>query len=248
MRHICILCAIRQEIRPFLKRFPTNDSSYCGDFPVWRLQAFDLNVTLIQSGIGMVNAYQATKAAAALGPAVIINAGFCGALSTGIAIGDVFLAEKLYRYSAGSIHGRTTPDHLLNERIGTEIRRGTFITTDEIIEKARVSCLLPDKSAANLLEMESSAVAAACRDHGIEFIAIRSVSDTAAQDPGTIFRNICDNKFNISAAKIAVSLLKRPALLAEYLQLSQNAARAGKSLSAAVAHTLERISCFSSAL
>jgi len=241
MRHICILCAIRQEIRPILQRFPSQGISRDVDLPAWRFQAFAANVTLIQSGMGMVNAAKAATTAAALNPAVIISAGFCGALSAGVAIGDVFLAEKLYRYSSGSIQEGITLDHLLAERIGTRFGRGTFITTAEITAKARLSGLLPDISTANLLEMESSSVAEVCRDRDIEFLAIRSVSDTADQDPGSLLQKICNTEFEISRTKIAFSLLKRPATLSEYILLAKNAAVAGKALSGAVAHTLELI-------
>lgn len=241
MSHICILCAIRQEIRPILKRFPATGVSRLNNLPAWRLQAFDTTVTLIQSGMGMVNASQAATAATSLNPAIIINAGFCGALSAGTAIGDVFLAEKLYHYSAGSIQQWLTPDYPPGKRIGTGLPMGTFITTAEIVEKARVSALLPETTAPYLLEMESTAVAQVCHDHDINFLAIRSVSDTADQDPGRLLQMICTNRFTVSAAQIAGSLLKRPAILAEYVRLSRNAAIAGKALSEAVAHTLERI-------
>jgi adenosylhomocysteine nucleosidase len=241
MGHICIICAIQLEIRPILKRFPSIGISCSADFPAWRFQAFGKNITLIQSGIGVNKAAKAASAAAALDPEIIISAGFCGALSPSTSLGEVFLAEKLYHCSSGSITRETTPDPGLAALIGTGLRRGTFITTDEIIEKSRVCSLLPDPAAINLLEMESSAVADVCRSQGIRFSAIRSVSDTADHDPCSLFRRICDSDFNISMVKVALSLIKKPATLSEFLQLSRSSAIAGKSLSEAVAYALERI-------
>lgn len=241
MGHICIICAIQQEIRPILKRFPSTGISCCDGLPAWSFQAFRNTITLIQSGMGVNKASKAASEAAALNPELIISAGFGGALSSSISLGEVFLAEKLYSYSSGSITCETTPDPGLGALIGTGLRRGTFITTDEIIEKNRISSLLPDPAGINLLEMESSAIAAICRSRGIRFSAIRSVSDAADHDPSSLFRRICDNDFNISMAKVALSLIKKPSTLSEFLQLSRNSAIAGKSLSEALAYTLERI-------
>jgi len=191
--------------------------------------------------MGVNKASKAAYAAAGLNPEIIISAGFCGALSPSISLGEVFLAEKLYSCSSGSITRGTTPDPGLAALIGTGLKRGTFITTDEIIEKSRICSLLPDPAAINLLEMESSAVAEICHTRGIRFSAIRSVSDTADHDPSSLFRRICDSDFNISMAKVALSLVKKPSTLSEFLQLSRSSAIAGKSLSEAVAYTLEHI-------
>ena len=224
-----------------LRRFPAIKVACITDFSAWRFEAFGNKVTLIRSGIGVNKAARAASAAAALNPQAIISAGFCGALSPEAATGETFLAEKLYSYSSESITGMVTPDPELAVRICAGLRKATFITSDEIIDKAHISRLLPDPAAVNLLDMESSSIAAVCRSNGIKFAAIRSVSDTAEYDPCWLFRRICDNGFNISMVKLTASLIKSPSLLLELLQLSKNAGIAGKSLARAIEQTLERI-------
>lgn len=241
MGQICIICAIRQETQPILKRFPAKAVSGCTDFPAWRFQASGQSVILLESGIGVSNAAEAASQAAALGPDIIISAGFCGALSPESCVGEVLLADKLYSCSSGSITAELTPDQKFATLLGTGFKRGNFITTDEIVAKAHIYSLLPDPAALNILEMESSAVAQACRTSGIRFSAIRSVSDSAEQDPSRLFQQICDNKFRISMARVAMSLLQKPSLLPEYIQLYRNTAIAGKSLSEAIEIALERI-------
>ena len=241
MVKICIICAIDQEISPIVKRFPAKGIPRLCGFPAWSFQAFGNSVTLIRSGIGIRKAAGAALAAADLQPAAIVSAGFCGSLSPGVAVGEVFLAETLYRYSSGSLSCALTAGSNFTGSIGSGLRKGTFITSDEIIGKDRLYPLLPDPSAMNMLDMESFAVAETCYAHGIDFAAIRSVSDTADQDPSRLFRQVSDYDHNIRMAQVALSLIKKPSILPELLLLSKNAAIAGRSLAKAVEQTLERI-------
>jgi len=238
---ISIICAIRQETVPILKRFPAERISWPDGLPAWTFQAYGHSVTLIECGIGSSKAAKAAETAAALGLDIIISAGFCGSLTKGVAIGELFLAEKLYSYSAGTFSAGIIPEQELNGLIGTRLKKATFITTAEIVNKAQVHSLLPDPAAATMLEMESSAVAAVCRSSNIRFFAIRSVSDTAEQDPSKLFQLICDNKCNVSRAKAVLSLIRKPSLMPEFLQLYRNSTVAGKTLTEAIALALESI-------
>lgn len=241
MSHICIICAISQEVRPIVNRFQSKRERLNAELPTWRFEAFGHQVTLIQSGIGISKAAKASAAVAALNPEIIISAGFCGALSAGVAVGEVFLADKLYSFSSGTITAGFIPDQQPTALIGTVLKRCTLITTDEVVEKSCIYRLLPDPVAINMLDMESAAVAAACRAKNIKFIAIRSVSDNADQDPGSLFQQICDAEFNVRIALVARSLIKRPSLLSHYLQLYRNTVIAGKTLAESIAYALERI-------
>lgn len=242
MKQICIICAIRQESSAILRRFPSSKLSVTADFPAWSFEAFGNNVILIQSGIGISKAAKAATTAAILAPEIILSVGFCGALSPAVATGEVFLAEKLYSYRSGEITGEIIPDNELAARIGAGLNKGTFITTAEIIEKAKVSLLLPEPAAINLLEMESAGIAAVCRNQSIKFAAIRAVSDILANDPCCLFRNICDNEFNISKTKLTIALARNPSLMPGLLILANNARIAGNSLAKAIESTLERLS------
>jgi adenosylhomocysteine nucleosidase len=226
-----------------VNRFQSKRDRLITNHPAWNFQTFGHYVTLIQSGMGVSNAERAATHAAALAPEVIISAGFCGALSTEIAVGEVFLADRLYGYSSGSITTGLFPDQELTAQIGTAFRRCTFITADKIVEKARIYSLLPDRAAINMLEMESAAVAAVCRAKNIKFIALRSVTDKADEDPSRLLQQVCDTGFKVRIARVALSLIKRPSLLPEYVQLYRNSAIAGETLSEGLSYTLEHIRC-----
>jgi adenosylhomocysteine nucleosidase len=241
MSQIIIICAIAQEVRPILKLFRSTRIVSSTDTCGWHFKAFGNDITLLQSGMGGTNAARAATAAAALGAEVIISAGFCGALSYGVDIGEVFLAEKLFNYSSNLLSPATIPDQELGSLIAKWIKKGNFITTAEIVEKTHVFSLLPEQEAVNLLDMESAVIAEVCHNYGIRFAAIRSVSDSANQDPARVFRHISDNDFNISLKKVTLTLLKKQSTLKELLQLRRNSVNAGKTLSVAIANTLEHI-------
>jgi len=241
MADICIICAIQQETGPILQQFPSARMSNLADLPAWHFQAGGHSVTLIQSGIGGSKAAKAATEAVALTPEIIISAGFCGALTAAVAIGELFLAEKLYHYAAGTLTTGVNPDSELNALLGKRLKKAAFITTAGIAKKNLLYPLLPDPAAAYMLEMESSNVAAVCYASGIRFIAIRSVSDTTEQDPSELFQLVCDNECNVRIKRVALALLKKPSLLPELIQLYRNTALAGKTLAAAIAFTLEGI-------
>lgn len=241
MKQICILCAIRQESRPILRRFAAK-RIFFADLPAWDFEAFGNKVRLIESGIGNSRAAKAASTAASLTPEIILSAGFCGALTPTVGTGEVFLAEKLYSYSAGKFTGEFIPDRELATRIEPGFKKGIFITTAEIIEKAKLSLILPEPAAINLLEMESASIAAVCRNRRIKFAAIRSVSDDLTNDPYSLLKNICDKEYNFSKIKLTISLAKNPFLLPGLLILANNARIAGKSLAIAIESTLERLS------
>jgi len=211
------------------------------DLPAWFFRAYGHRVTLVESGIGGSKAAKAAEAVAALDPDIIISAGFCGSLTKGVAIGELFLAEKLYSYSSGTITAEIIAELELNALVGRNLKKGLFISTAGVVNKNHICSLLPDPESTYMLEMESLAIAAACRANGISFLAIRSVSDTAEQDPSELFQLICDDEYNISRTKAVLSLIRKPSLLPDFLQLHRNSALAGRTLSEAIASTLESI-------
>lgn len=241
MEHICIICAIPQEIEPILRRFSPKKVANSSGFPVWQFQAFGNNITLLRSGIGIIKARKAAAAAAVLNPQMIISAGFCGALSPDTSIGEIFVAHSLFSYASGSITAEIVADPDLAAKIGKGAKKGTFITVAEITEKACLTSLFPATASAVLIEMESAAIAEVCRAHDIKFAAIRSVSDTAESDPCALFRRISNQDLSINIAKLLLSLIKKPQTLPALLALAKNSRIAGRSLAGAIEQALDRI-------
>jgi len=178
-----------------------------------------------------------------LKPDLVVSAGFCGALFPGLETGDVVIAEKLYHYSSGLITQDSTIDPdlpgtlILTRHPG--IRPGIFISTENVVDKfLLISHIEHIATPTTVLEMESWSISEACRERGIKFAAIRAVSDPAGNDPAELFRNICDNEFNISLKKLSLLLLRKPLMITHLLQLAKNAKTAGRRLAEAVHNAL----------
>src|SRR6185369_5465780 len=206
MGNVCIICAIHQESNPILRSFRRTERSLIAGIPAWEIISDSNTIHLLQGGIGLNNAARAARIAAdLLRPDLVVSAGFCGALFPGLEAGDIIAAEKLYRYSSGIITQNTAFDlsrpepQILTGHPG--IRPGIFISTEGIVDKSLlISHIKHLATPSTVLEMESWSVSEVCKERGIKFTAIRAVSDPAENDPAELFRNICDNDFNISVA------------------------------------------------
>ena len=246
MGNVCIICAIHQESNPILRSFPRAERSFIAGIPAWEIISDSDTIHLLQSGIGLNKAARATRIAAdLLRPDLIVSAGFCGALFPGLETGDIIAAEKLYRYSSGIITQGTSDSALPAPTPLTgqpRIRPGIFISTEDIVDKSfLISHIKHLATPSTVLEMESWSVSEVCRERGINFAAIRSVSDPAENDPAELFRNICDNDFNISVTKLSLLLLRKPLMATHLFQLAKNAKIAGRCLADAIHYALGRM-------
>ena len=247
MSRVCIICAIHQESSPILRSFPRAEKSLIAGIPAWEIISDSNTIHLLQSGIGLNKAAKAARISAdLLRPDLVVSAGFCGALFPGLEAGDIITAEKLYRYPSGIITQDTTFDLSQPEPLiftgHSGIRPGIFISAEDIVDKfLLISHIKHLATPSTVLEMESWSISELCRERGINFAAIRAVSDPAENDPAELFRNICDNDFNISLIKLSLLLLRKPLMATSLFQLAKNAKIAGRCLAEAVHSTLGQI-------
>lgn len=247
MDSIGLICAIPQESGPVVRLFPETTPIPLAGFPSWALLAGEKRVTLVESGMGAANAAAATNALiASARPDIILSIGFCGAVSTGIQIGDLVVARQQYSFSRDILTAEHDPDSALTELLlralaAAPCRAGSFITTDGFANKKMLSARIPARIPLPVLEMESATIARTCRQAGIRVAALRAVSDTSDEDPSAIVAPLFAPDFTMSRIRAALTLLRRPWLLPPLARLAGNAKRAGDSLAEALAHTLERL-------
>jgi adenosylhomocysteine nucleosidase len=179
-------------------------------------------------------------------PDIIISIGFCGALTPGLAVGDLVVADQLYLLTEAGLTREEFPKanypDLSTPPPTGGCFHGSFITTETAVAKESLRPLLPGKPDWPVLEMETAFIARACRDAGIRFAALRSVSDSADEEPYHLFRAITVNQFDITAKSIITALMRQPGLILQLFRLGRNAARAGKTLALQVQRILEQLS------
>lgn len=187
-------------------------------------------VVLVQSGIGKVmSAMSVAILAETFGVDAIINTGSAGAVSEGLAIGDVVIADRLvyhdvdvtaFGYAYGQMAGQELyflADSDLMAKLqavlaqeGQESHRGLIATGDSFIaDPDRVAAIKHHFPEVLAVEMEGAAIAQAAQAAGKPFLVIRAMSDTAQGDA-----NISFDEFILEAGKRSAQTLL--ALLKSY--------------------------------
>ncbi|HFI0039386.1 TPA: 5'-methylthioadenosine/adenosylhomocysteine nucleosidase [Streptococcus suis] len=180
-------------------------------------------VVLVQSGIGKVmSAMSVAILAERFAVDAIVNTGSAGAVSDGIAIGDVVVATHLayhdvdvtaFGYAYGQMAGQELyypADQGLLEKLTSVLaeqemtsHQGLIVTGDSFIagqdKIAKIKQHFPEVLA---VEMEGAAIAQAAVNTGKPFLVIRAMSDTAQGDA-----NITFDEFIIQAGERSAQTL-----------------------------------------
>jgi adenosylhomocysteine nucleosidase len=129
------------------------------------------DVVILHSGMGMTSASARTGAFLEKeSPSLWIAAGFGGALSPDLKIGDIVTVQN-FSQSALLTAIASLPSH-----------PGPLLTTKEVIETAAQKKDLARHTGAIAVDMETAAIHRLCEARAIPMLAIRSISDTASQD------------------------------------------------------------------
>ena len=163
---IVITFAIPDESRDF--RRAMRGLGRLEDWTTGKLGAAE--VLLAHTGVGLDAAREAmARVLARCQPGCVIAAGFAGALDLALRVGDVIVAEN---FSAPELLACCHFPH----------RRGALSSQPHPMETAAAKHALATATGAIAVDMETSAIAAECARAGVPLLAIRAISDAAA-DP-----------------------------------------------------------------
>jgi adenosylhomocysteine nucleosidase len=126
-----------------------------------------------------------------------------------------------------------------DERLG--IRSGRIVTVDQIIRTAGEKAVLRERTGADIVDMETSAVALVCRDRNIRFVAIRVVSDEAAFDLPPEIAAILGRSGGYRVGAALHAIWKRPSSLKDMLALRERAMSAAERLARVVPGIIETL-------
>src|SRR5262249_40580568 len=160
---IAVVAALEREVWPFIKDWPTTRKQHEGR----SFQFFEKdNVVVVCGGIGPEAARRAAEAVISLyRPALVISAGFAGALDASFPVGHTL-----------------TPRHVIDAGDGSQADLGSgegvlvsFATVADVGQKTRLAAAF----GAHAVDMEAAAVARAADARGVRFLAIKVISDTS---------------------------------------------------------------------
>lgn len=149
----------------------------------FRADISDGPALLVANGAGRENASRAVEVAAEKFELTgVVSTGFAGGLDPALAVGDVFVADKVFRLETGVGYSK---DLTLADGVGVHrgivARRGVLVTIDKVaqtaVEKQRLR-----NAGADAVDMEASVVAVQARRRNLPFHCVRVISDNAVTD------------------------------------------------------------------
>ncbi len=180
-------------------------------------------VTVVQAGIGKVNASIATTLLIQeFAVEMVVNTGSAGGIGGDLEIGDLVISTELayndidnrdIGYEYGQVPQMPTrfssDNHLrgmierVAEKLEWNVQSGLIVTGDTFVSSTdhirQIIEFFPD---ALVTEMEGAAVAQTCSQFDIPFVVIRAVSDTADEEAEVTF-----DEFVVLAGKRSAELL-----------------------------------------
>ena len=183
-------------------------------------------VIVALTGIGTVSAEKCTRALlAAHRPRWLLSAGYAGALDPALAHGELFLATNF-----------TAPELLAR----SPARRGTLTTQPRTAETPQEKAALARATGAQAVDMETSAIARVCAEHGVPMLSLRVISDTAfARIPVPLTISYDLARQRPRAGALLAFLAKNPARILPFARFVRGLAPARAALTSAILEILE---------
>jgi len=231
MSRTAIVAAMHQELAAVLALLPDEQKQSAGGRDYWVGHLHGQEVVAVLSRIGKVAA--ATTATALIERFQvdrIVFTGVAGGIAAGVNRGDVVVAESFLQHDLDAsplfpryevpLYGtdRFGTDPELTQGLaaavgralhGTRVHRGLVISGDRFVSSAAESQLLqralPEALA---VEMEGAAFAQVCRDYGVPFAAVRTVSDRADDEAHGDFLSFIDEVASRHSAAIVEAFLR----------------------------------------
>ncbi|HEX8199568.1 MAG TPA: nucleoside phosphorylase, partial [Isosphaeraceae bacterium] len=175
-------------------------------------------------------------------PRWIVSAGFAGALDPALARDDVVLASEVLDTDGGHFAiDLSVPEAGPGPGPGRGIASGRLLTVDAIVRTAAEKAELRRRFGADLVDMETAAVAAFCGERGIRFLPIRVISDEAGTDLPPEVLSILGPSGSYRLGATLGALWRRPASLKDLWALREHAHSAAERLAEIVPGALARL-------
>lgn len=199
MKRIGIIGAMAQEVSTLVEQLDTPQRYEHAGFIFHTGTRYGLEIIVLQSGIGKVNAAVGTAILLERHqPDAIINTGSAGGFATDLTIGDVIISDEVrhhdvdavvFGYELGQVPGMPAAyladpalRDIARKAIATlgevQVREGLIATGDAFMaDPARVKATRAQFPTMLAVEMEGAAIAQACYLYQCPFVVIRALSD-----------------------------------------------------------------------
>ena len=232
---LLFVVALSWEARQIIRHVEGLKSSREGSRALWSGRHGDVDVWILQTGVGQERAAQAIRWAQHLVmPDAVLSTGCAGGLAPGLVPGEVIVAEDVVTADGMP---RTTND-AWRERYagasgaaGLRSRRGTILSNAVIATTAQDKRRLAAGAGALAVEMEAAAIAAWAAEAGVPFAAARAILDSVEMPIAPDVAALSTGAGGVSPRRLLGALIRRPLIVRELLAVAAAARTCGRALS-----------------
>lgn len=195
----------------------------------------EMSVRLQETGPGPSRAEAAARRLlSGVRPRLVICAGVAGGLDPSLVRGAVVVAERVVDAQGAS--AIACDPSAVAAAVALGARRGVLLTS------AKVVCTTHEKRSlarhADIVDMESLAVARVADEHGVPFVGLRVVSDTAHERFPVDLNRYLDARGEVRRWALVGAALQRPGGLSFLLGLRSSTLRASSDLASLIERLL----------
>ena len=223
MSRIAIVAAMEREVRPLIRKWNVKTMEHSGR----RYRLFENGeAVLVCGGIGAEAARRATEAVIReVHPARVVSVGFAGALDGALQVGHVFEPRTVINSADGA---RT--------EVGSG--DGILVSSATVADKAQ-KIRFGKAYGAIAVDMEAAAVAQGAQARGVEFGALKAISDAADFNLPALDRFVAKGG-SFHSVRFACHVALRPWLWGSTIALARNSLKASHALCGALVNYLGR--------
>ena len=223
---IGVVAALPGEARALVGHSPWEKSE---KFPYCRKALKDgIDLVVVQSGMGVVNAFPAASWLFEKGVAALGCFGVSGGLDPRLGIGDLVFADAVYEERDGGTSlvwkERQCHSELIFSSLAGEqtIRRGSIITVSQAVLNASDKQALFDRTGTVAVDMETAAVARAAGRFGLPFFAIRTICDPAHVSVPESLLQCVDEKGRPRFSDLFSLIIRNPLIIPHLLRMKRD--------------------------
>jgi len=233
-----LVCALAMELNHFFDRCDKPRSLQAAGFRIRGGRLKGIRVAAAEAGAGPKKAARATEALlAGHHPDWVVSCGFSGALREDLAIGDIVVSTAVATADGDEIptpHGMTA-----DPKQG--LRVGRFVTTGHVVRTIDEKRGLASRYDAIACDMETHAVAAACRDAKVPFMAVRAITDDLSADLPVEVHALLESSGAGRLGATFGALWNRPESVKDLWKLRENATTAARRLAPFLASVVKQL-------
>jgi adenosylhomocysteine nucleosidase len=210
--------------------------------PFRKIAAGKPGVSILITGIGRRNAEKSVRDfLAASSTDLVLTCGFAGGLNPDLKLGDVvfeIFPGGSRRESAQTKTGeKLEPTHVgsCEKLMAAGAKPAKFVCADRIATTVAEKKKLRGETGADAVEMESAAIHAVCREHGISCATVRVISDTANEDLPLDFNVLAKPDHSLDYAKLLMAVAKSPGKIGALMRLQKQTRFAAERLAEVLA-------------